>query len=153
MATYKNIRIKMKNGKSRLQRVQVLANGKYKFVKNTGSASKPRKRKAGKTRGRGTTTAKKKSYKSRAKGLIGKYGAIGLAEDTAIGYIGSQVLMARGYPLESALPMTRVIQGIAGKALKRRGGARLEHGIIDLLDVYLIKQGFNLQGIGLGSLR
>lgn len=34
MATYKNIRIKMKGGKSRLQRVKVLASGKYKFVKN-----------------------------------------------------------------------------------------------------------------------
>lgn len=34
MATFKNINIKMKGGKSRLQRVKVLASGKYKFVKN-----------------------------------------------------------------------------------------------------------------------
>ena len=34
MATFKNIRIKMKGGKSRMQRVKVLASGKYKFVKN-----------------------------------------------------------------------------------------------------------------------
>jgi len=32
--TFKNIRIKKKGGGSRLQRVKVLASGKYKFVKN-----------------------------------------------------------------------------------------------------------------------
>ena len=32
--TFKNIKIKMKGGKSRMQRVKVLASGKYKFVKN-----------------------------------------------------------------------------------------------------------------------
>ena len=95
--------------------------------------------------------AKKKSYKSRAKGVIGKYGMTGIAEDASIGYLGSQVLMSQGYPLESALPMTRVIQGIAGKALKRRGAGRLEHGVIDLIDVYLIRQGFNLNRISLAA--
>ena len=40
--TFKNIRIKMKNGKSRTQRVQVLASGKYKFVKNIGRKIKRR---------------------------------------------------------------------------------------------------------------
>jgi len=88
--------------------------------------------------------AKKRSYSSRAKGVIGKYGMIGIAEDTAIGYLGSQVLMSMGYPLESALPMTRVVQGLAGKTLNRRGKGRLEHGIIDLLDVYLIRQGIKI---------
>lgn len=38
--TYKNIRIKMKGGKSRTQRVKVLKSGKYKFVKNLGSRVK-----------------------------------------------------------------------------------------------------------------
>jgi hypothetical protein len=36
---FKNIRIKMKGGGSRLQRVKVLASGKYKFVKNNPSRS------------------------------------------------------------------------------------------------------------------
>jgi hypothetical protein len=36
MPKFKNIRVKMKGGKSRLQRVKVLASGKYKFVKNIG---------------------------------------------------------------------------------------------------------------------
>jgi len=41
MVKFKNIRIKMKGGKSRTQRVKVLASGKYKFVKNlTKSTSK-----------------------------------------------------------------------------------------------------------------
>lgn len=34
MPTYKNIRIKKKGGGTRLQRVKVLASGKFKFVKN-----------------------------------------------------------------------------------------------------------------------
>lgn len=88
--------------------------------------------------------AKKRSYSSRAKGVIGKYGMVGIAEDAAIGYLGSQVLMGMGYPLESALPMTRVVQGVAGKALNRRGKGRLEHGVIDLIDVYLIRQGLKI---------
>jgi len=87
---------------------------------------------------------KKRSYSSRAKGVIGKYGMVGIAEDTAIGYVGSQVLMGMGYPLESALPMTRVVQGAVGKALNRRGKGRLEHGVIDLIDVYLIRQGIKI---------
>lgn len=34
MATYKNIKIKKRGGGTRLQRVQVLKSGKYKFVRN-----------------------------------------------------------------------------------------------------------------------
>jgi len=34
MAKFKNIKIKMKGGKSRIQRVMVLASGKFRFVKN-----------------------------------------------------------------------------------------------------------------------
>lgn len=45
MVKFKQIRVKMRGGKSRLQRVQVLASGKYKFVKNlTKSKSRPRAR-------------------------------------------------------------------------------------------------------------
>jgi len=87
---------------------------------------------------------RKRSYSSRAKGVIGKYGMTGILEDTAIGYLGSQALMGMGYPLDTALPMTRVVQGAVGKALKRRGAGRLEHGVIDLIDVYLIKKGVKL---------
>ncbi len=95
----------------------------------------------------------KKSYKSRARGILGKYGMIGMGEDLAVGYLGSQVLMGMGYPLESALPMTRVVQGAVGKALKRRGAGRLEYGVLDLIDVYLIRQGFNLNKISLTAMK
>jgi len=36
MASFKNIRIEKRGGGTRIQRVQVLASGKYKFVKNVG---------------------------------------------------------------------------------------------------------------------
>ena len=39
MATYKNIKIKKRGGGTRTQRVQVLASGKYKFVKNLSKSS------------------------------------------------------------------------------------------------------------------
>ena len=39
MAKYRNIRVKMKGGKSRIQRAMVLASGKLKFVKNTSRRS------------------------------------------------------------------------------------------------------------------
>ena len=49
MPKFKNIRLKMKGGKTRMQRVQVLASGKYKFVKNTGSSPGSRSRKLTRT--------------------------------------------------------------------------------------------------------
>ena len=39
MVKYRNIRVKMKGGKSRIQRAMVLASGKFKFVKNTSRRS------------------------------------------------------------------------------------------------------------------
>ena len=148
MVTYKNIRIPMKNGKTRLQRVQVLASGKYKFVKNLGGAKSSTKKKSSKTTRRTGTMAKKTV--TRAKKILGSYGATGLLEDAAVGFLGSQVFLSMGYPLESALPMARVAQGAIGKALDRRGKGRLAYGLIDLLDVYLIKQGVGItKGVSL----
>ncbi|GAI88910.1 unnamed protein product [marine sediment metagenome] len=146
MVTTKNIRIKMKNGKTRLQRVQVLASGKYKFIKNLKKSGSSRGAPSKKTSKKGKTTANNKG----GKGILGSYGAIGLVEDLGIGYIGAQALMGMGYPLESALPMTRLVQGVAGKALNRRGKGRLQYAVLDLIDVYLIRKGINLsQGISL----
>ena len=62
MATYKNIRIKMKGGKTRLQRVMVLASGKYRFVKNL-TKSRVKKTKTSKK-----TTRKKSGGKNRKMG-------------------------------------------------------------------------------------
>ena len=136
MPTYKNIRIRMKNGKTRLQRVQVLASGKYRFVKNVASrarkavskARKPKRRvtrSSGKSR-RKTTVAKKGSF-------FGNLSGVGMVEDAAWGYFGLKLLGNTS----SSLPTVRVIQGVAGHALGRRGKGRLVYGLIDLLDVYL----------------
>jgi len=58
--TFKNIRIKKKGGGSRLQRVKVLASGKYKFVKNlTKSKSRTTKSKT-KTKRRKTNVVRRK---------------------------------------------------------------------------------------------
>ena len=47
--TFKNIKIKKRGGGTRLQRVQVLASGKYKFVKNLTKSVKSSSKKAVKT--------------------------------------------------------------------------------------------------------
>jgi len=60
MPTYKNIRIKKRGGGTRLQRVQVLASGKYKFVKNISKSSKSTKSKTTKKK-----TGSKKMTKRR----------------------------------------------------------------------------------------
>jgi len=46
MPKFRNIRVKMANGKSRIQRAQVLASGKLKFVKNTARSVKRSTRRA-----------------------------------------------------------------------------------------------------------
>lgn len=50
MAKYKDIRVKKAGGGTRLQRVQVLASGKYKFVKNTHHEKKASKHVAKKSK-------------------------------------------------------------------------------------------------------
>jgi hypothetical protein len=151
MPTYKNIRIPKRGGGTRTQRVQVLASGKYKFVKNLTTKRKTTRKTSSKKKRRRKTVAKKKNYRSRAKGIIGKYGMGGLLEDSIIGLVGSSMLMSRGYPLESALPMTRLAQGAIGKAIGRRGAGRLEYAVIDLIDVYLIRKGLPTNGIKLSQ--
>ena len=145
MPKFKNIRIKMKNGKSRLQRVQVLASGKYKFVKNKkSSASKSKSKKSKSRRKRRSNPGKSsKGGKMAKKGLFGNLSGVGFIEDVAIGYVGGGFFSGMG---EARLPFTRVVQGIAGHALNRRGKARLVYGISDLIDVYL------MQGAGLDKI-
>jgi len=75
---FKNIRIKMANGKSRLQRAQVLRSGKLKFVKNTGGKVKSGARRAGKAVKRRVTRRKsqnkspvrRNSSKPRSKSMV-----------------------------------------------------------------------------------
>jgi len=85
MPKFKNVRIKMANGKSRLQRAQVLASGKLKFVKNKArSAGRSVKRRASTTKRRVTRrksptrkapvrrNSTKRSNKSMAGGFLKK---------------------------------------------------------------------------------
>jgi len=82
MVRYKTIRIKKPGGGYRNQRVRVLANGRYRFVKNT-SRSKPKTR----TRTRRKTTkrrsvrktARRKTYRRRSSKLMTKPFIDGLA--------------------------------------------------------------------------
>jgi len=137
MPTYKNITIPMKNGKTRKQRVQVLASGKYKFVKNL-------------VKGKGKTkTTKTRSTSSRGKsmGKNGKMfrtlGATGAIEDFAWGF-GGLALMGANNPV--ALPAVRLVQGVQGHVFNRVGKGRLVYSLIDLADLVIAGQA-SVQGI------
>lgn len=65
MVRFKNIRVKKKGGGSRLQRVKVLASGKYKFVKNLTKRKSPRKSTKKKTSRKVKKMGKKKSRRRR----------------------------------------------------------------------------------------
>ena len=97
--TFKNIRIKMKSGKSRTQRVKVLASGKYKFVKNLTSKvrkSKKRRKKSNPKRRRrylGRRRKKRKGGKSLSQQVF-KWIRVGALVAPAVG----EALAWRGQP-------------------------------------------------------
>jgi len=130
MPTYKNIRIKMKNGKTRLQRVQVLASGKYKFVKNLvkGKTTKTRRTSAS-TKGKSMGKGNSKMFRT-----LGTKGAL---EDFAWGF-GGLVLMGTNNPV--ALPAIRLVQGVQGHVFGRTGKGRLVYALIDLADLVIAGQ-------------
>lgn len=142
MPTYKNIRVPVgKSGKTRLQRVQVLASGKYKFVKNikrVASRTSPKKR-----------TGKKSSSAGRrnvSKGkLFGSISGIGALEDLAVGLGAGAVLRAMGAGV-NAVPTVRILQGFAGHAMNRRGKRHLIDGLLDYIDNVLL----DMIGMGVG---
>ena len=122
-----------KGSKTRLQKVRVNAKGQWKFLKNTkkstSSSSKPRKSSSKKKRNN-----PRKVVKRTAKGkMLRTISAEGAIEDVGWGFVGFTVLGKT----PTALPMTRVIQGLAGHALDRRGKARLVPGILDLVTLWL----------------
>lgn len=132
MPTFRNVRIKMRNGKTRLQRAQVLASGKLKFVKNL-------------TKGRKTVTAVTTRRKANSKGKrMGKgnskmfrtLGTKGALEDFAWGFGG--IALMGGSPV--ALPAIRLIQGVQGHVFNRTGKGRLVYALIDLADLVLTGQ-------------
>ena len=143
MPKFKNIRIKKRGGGYRTQRVQVLASGKYKFVKNKKKSSYASKSKSKKSKSRRKKNPSKKGGNMGKKGLFGNLSGVGFIEDVAIGYLGGGFFSGMG---EARLPFTRVVQGISGHALNRRGKGRLVYAISDLIDVYL------MQGAGLDKI-
>ena len=130
MTTYKTIRIKKRGGGTRLQRVQVLASGKYKFVKNLVKG----KGKTGKTR----SASKKKASNVGNKGkMFRTLGVKGALEDFAWGF-GGIVLMGKQNPV--ALPAIRLVQGVQGHVFNRTGKGRLVYALIDLADLVIAGQ-------------
>jgi hypothetical protein len=131
MPQFKNIRVPVgKTGKTRLQRVQILKSGKFKFVKNLkkgpGSATKRTvKRSSSKKKGKVRNTAKGKLFRS-----ISGAGAL---EDVGVGFIGFTLLGKT----PAALPITRTLQGLAGHAMDRRGKRHAIQGILDLFTLWL----------------
>ena len=128
MPTFKNIRIKMKDGKTRLQRVKVLKSGKFKFVKNltrkrrstSAKTTKTKKRKNNPKRGN-VRVARGKSPKQ----TIWKVARVGAALAPAIAGIfqfpgdpknQAGVTMARYFgfdPLhpEAGIQLNRLVEG------------------------------------------
>lgn len=135
MPTFKNIRIKKRGGGTRLQRVQVLASGKYKFVKNLVRSKKSGGPAPAKSRRRASPKGKKLT-KGNSK-MFRTLGAKGAVEDFAWGF-GGLVLMGRNNPV--ALPTVRLVQGIQGHVFGRTGKGRLVYAIIDLADLVIAGQ-------------
>jgi len=138
MPTYKNIRIKKRGGGTRLQRVQVLASGKYKFVKNLTkgkrktykitSRAHPRKRSA---------SRKVSNVSSNNKKMFRTLGTKGALEDFAWGF-GGLTLMGVSNPM--SLPAIRLVQGVQGHVFNRTGKGRLVYALIDLVDLIIVGQ-------------
>lgn len=142
MPTFKNIRIPMKNGKSRLQRVQVLASGKYKFVKNIGSRRRASSKKVRTVRSRPASSRGKSMTKNGSK-MFRTLGATGALEDFAWGF-GGIALMGANNP--AALPAVRLVQGVQSHVFNRVGKGRLVYALIDIADLILAGQA-SVQGI------
>ena len=128
----------MKNGKSRLQRVQVLASGKYKFVKNLSKSKSSTSRSTKSSKSKKRSGSKKVSNvgKNGSK-MFRTLGPKGAIEDFAWGF-GGLMLMGASNPV--ALPAVRLVQGVQGHVFGRTGKGRLVYAIIDLADLVLAGQ-------------
>ena len=133
--TYKNIRIKKRGGGTRLQRVQVLASGKYKFVKNTARKAVSKARKSSPKRK--SPSQKGKSMAKNGNKMFRTLGAKGAIEDFAWGF-GGLSLMGVNNP--ASLPAVRLVQGVQGHVFNRTGKGRLVYALIDLVDLIIVGQ-------------
>ena len=137
MPTYKNITIKKRGGGTRLQRVQVLASGKYKFVKNVGSKAKKSYKKAKGKVSRRRSAKKVSKVGSNGNKMFRTLGTKGALEDFAWGF-GGLALMGANNPV--ALPAIRLVQGVQGHVFNRTGKGRLVYSLIDLADLVIAGQ-------------
>lgn len=144
MPTYKNITVKKRGGGTRLQRVQVLASGKYKFVKNIGSKAKKTVKKAKKrVSGRRKASKKVSNVGSNGNKMFRTLGTKGAIEDFAWGF-GGLALMGANNP--ASLPAIRLVQGVQGHVFNRTGKGRLVYALIDIADLIIAGQA-SVQGI------
>lgn len=153
MPTFKNISIKKKGGGTRKQRVQVLASGKYKFVKNvksSGSAGTRSKRRKGNKR---MAKSKKRGGGGRKiLGTIGFKGLIASVASLAILRIGLKKVAPQvpGEYVDSAAMMGA---GVVGKVAKIGTAHMLAPGIVlgasKLIEDLVTTGGLvNLPGVG-----
>ena len=93
-------------------------------------------RKVSRTRRR-NPTVKRGGGRVARRGFFGKLSMAGIIEDVAWGYIGPSFLF--GGLGSKAVPATRIVQGLAGHLMNRRGKDRLIYGLIDFLDMMLLE--------------
>jgi len=103
--TFKNIKIKKRGGGTRLQRVQVLASGKYKFVKNLTKSVKSPSKTAAKATSKRKVTKKVTKKKGRTKTI-----PLAIVLGGAVGVVGKA-------PGAHASPLEAVQQGDYGGAI------------------------------------
>ncbi|MBA7539669.1 hypothetical protein ES705_31949 [subsurface metagenome] len=89
---------------------------------------------------------KRVSKTSRKPKLFKTISGIGALEDLGVGLFGG-ILMRLWGQGANAIPATRIVQGIAGVALNRRGKRHLVQGFIDYVDNWLLDQ----MGYGVGG--
>jgi len=109
MPTFKNIRVKMRGGKSRLQRVQVLASGKYKFVKNL---TKGKKRATKSTRSSSSKRSVRKTARRYRKKRRGGGGKSLTRTAFKLIRIGALIAPAAHYAMITASPENKIRYGL-----------------------------------------
>lgn len=118
-----------------MQRVKVLASGKYKFVKNIGSPAKKTVKNVTKRRSGGKS--KVSNVGNKGGKMFRTLGTKGALEDFAWGF-GGLALMGANNPV--ALPAIRLVQGVQGHVFNRTGKGRLVYSVIDLADLVIAGQ-------------
>ncbi len=102
--------------------------------------SKPAVTRAKRSNPKAKTMSKKRNSK-----LFRTISGAGALEDLGVGVAGGLIFRSLGYGVY-AVPATRIVQGLAGMALDRRGKRHLVAGTIDFIDNWLLQQ----LGFGVG---